>query len=248
MNESICTFFNSGKWTELNRSAFLTVKYHNPEILIFQHLPVKEKIKNPYKNNRLEEINRMTNGMIIDTLTSVNIVEIVKCGSVILEVYEGFFCHNLEYNPYTEFVTDMFEKRDLFKSQGKDLLQNLAKKIGLSVYGGNIRKDINEKYKCVTENWMKENFDDRVKEWFPLKNGNLIKKLEEDEGVDDYDKEKSINTIPSQFGKNILSRSKRLMNDVNKEIDGFYKNRIYYTDTDSLYIHKKYWSTLVDKG
>ena len=160
MNDSICTLFNSGRWNEVNRSAFLTVKYHNPENLIFQHLPVKEKINNPYKNNRFEEINRMRNGLIIDTLTSVDIVEIVKCGGVILEIYEGFFCHNLEYNPYTEFVTDMFEKRDLFKSQGKDLLQNLAKKIGLSVYGGNIRKDINEEYKCVTENWMKENFDD----------------------------------------------------------------------------------------
>ena len=70
----------------------------------------------------------MRNGIIIDTLTSNDIVEIVKCecGGVILEIYEGFFCHNLNFIPYTEFVTDMFEKRDLFKSQGKDLLQNLA--------------------------------------------------------------------------------------------------------------------------
>ena len=128
MNDAICYLFNSGKWNQLKRSAFLTIKYHNPENLIFQHLPVKEKIKNPYKNNRLEEINRMRNGIIIDTLTSVDIVEIVKCGGVILHIYEGFFCHNLEFNPYTEFVTDMFQKRDLFKSQGKDLLQNLAKK------------------------------------------------------------------------------------------------------------------------
>ena len=135
MNESICTLFNSGRWNELNRSAFLTVKCHNPENLIFQHLPVKEKIENPYKNNRLEEINRMRKGIIIDSLTIVDIVEIIKCGGIILEVYEGFFCHNLEYNPYTEFVTDMFEKRDLFKSQGKDLLQNLAKKIGLVSLG-----------------------------------------------------------------------------------------------------------------
>ena len=150
MNDAICCLFNSGRWNELNRSAFLTVKYHNPENLIFQHIPVKEKVKNPYKNKRLEEINRMRNGIIIDTLMSVDIVEIVKCGGVILEVFEGFFCHNLEYNPYTEFFTDMFEKRDLFKSQGKDLLQNLAKKTGLSVYGGNIRKDINEEYKCIT--------------------------------------------------------------------------------------------------
>ena len=93
----------------------------------------------------------MRDGMIIDTLTSVDIVGIVKNRGIILEVFEGFFCHNLEYNPYTEFVTDMFEKRDSFKSQGKDLLQNLAKKIGLSVYGGNIGKNINEEYKCVTE-------------------------------------------------------------------------------------------------
>ena len=93
----------------------------------------------------------------------------------------------------------MFEKRDLVESQGKDLLQNLAKKIGLSVYGGNIRKDINEEYKCVTETWMRENFDDRVKKWFPLKNRNLIVKLEEDAGVDDYDNAKSINTMPSHL-------------------------------------------------
>ena len=46
----------------------------------------------------------------------------------------------------------------------KILFQNLAKQIGLSVYGGRIRKDINEVYKCVTETWMRENFDDTVKE------------------------------------------------------------------------------------
>ena len=95
---------------------------------------------------------------------------------------------------------------------------------------------------------MRENFDDRVKEWFPLKNSNLIVKLEDDEIVDDYDKAKSINTLPSQFGSNILSHSKRLMNDVFREIDGIYSNNIYYGDTDSGYIHKKHWSNIVDKG
>ena len=92
----------------------------------------------------------MRNGITVDTSTSVGIVEIVKGRGFILEVFETFFCHNLKYNPYTEFVIDMFEKRDLFKSQEKNLLQNLAKKIGLSVYAGNIREVINEKYKCST--------------------------------------------------------------------------------------------------
>ena len=41
----------------------------------------------------------------------------------------------------------MFDKIDFFKAQGRDLLQNLAEKIGLSVYGGNIRKDMIKEYK-----------------------------------------------------------------------------------------------------
>ena len=45
----------------------------------------------------------------------------------------------------------MSEKKRFFKSQGKDLLQKLAKKMGLSVYRGNIRIDINGEFNCVTE-------------------------------------------------------------------------------------------------
>ena len=127
----------------------------------------------------------------------------------------------------------------MVKSQGKNLFQNLAKKIGLSVYGGTIRKEINEEYKCVTENWMREIFDDRVKEWFPLKNSRVIVKSEDDERVDDYDKTKSIKTRTSRFGSNSLSNSERLMKKVFREIDGFYINNIYYGDTDSGCIHKK---------
>ena len=95
---------------------------------------------------------------------------------------------------------------------------------------------------------MRENFDDGVKEWFPLKNGNIKVKLEDYEGTDYYDKAKSINTRASHFGSCILSHSKRLMNGVIKQIGGFHNNSIYYTDTDSLYIHKKHWSSSVDNG
>ena len=86
---------------------------------------------------------------------------------------------------------------------------------------------------------MRENNVDRVKEWFPLKNGILFGKLEDDEGVDDFDKAKSINRKPFHFGSYNLSHGKRLLNDVIKQIDGLYNNSIYYIDTDSLYIHKK---------
>ena len=54
--------------------------------------------------------------------------------------------------------------------------------------------------------------------------------------------------MSSHVGSFILSHSKRLMNDVTEQIGGLYKNSLYHTDTDSLYIHKKYWSSLADKG
>ena len=47
MSDADCSLFNTGEWNLLNRSAFLTVKNRNPEILIFQHLRVREKINNP---------------------------------------------------------------------------------------------------------------------------------------------------------------------------------------------------------
>ena len=81
---------------ELNRNGFPTVKYHNPENLVFQQVPVQEKFNNSCRNDRLEDINRMKNGLIIDTLTIVDSAEIVKCGGVILEIFERFFCDNLE--------------------------------------------------------------------------------------------------------------------------------------------------------
>ena len=95
---------------------------------------------------------------------------------------------------------------------------------------------------------MKEDSNDKVREWFPLKNGNLFVKIEDDKSVDDYDKAKSMNTMPSHFGWYVLSLNKRLMNDFIKQTGGFYKNSIYYTDTDSLYIDENDWSDLVDNG
>ena len=60
-----------------------------------------------------------------------------------MQIYEIFFYHKMQYNPYTDFVNDMVAKRDRHKKQGKDLLQTLAKKLANSVYGGIIRRDVN---------------------------------------------------------------------------------------------------------
>ena len=84
--------------------------------------------------------------------------------------------------------------------------------------------------------------------WFPLKNGKLVVKLEDDKAVDDYNEAKSLVTMPSPFSSCIFSYSKGLMNDVITEIRAFYNISVYSTDTDSLDLHKKYWSSSDDNG
>ena len=83
MNDIYVEAFNNQTFNEDgDESAILTIKYYNPPDLKFQHLPVKEKVKEI-------EVNRMRNGYIVDTLTSVDMQEIVKIGGKKVENYEG---------------------------------------------------------------------------------------------------------------------------------------------------------------
>ena len=89
---------------------------------------------------------------------------------------------------------------------------------------------------------MKTEFDENVLDYWKLPNGNYIVKMKKDDGLDDDCDNK--NTLPAVLGAFILTNSRRIMNDFIREINGFYSNNIYYTDTDSLYIEKKYWDVL----
>ena len=98
---------------------------------------------------------------------------------------------------------------------------------------------------------METEYDENVSDYWKLPNGYYIVKLKKDDGLDgDRDVKK---TLPSHLGAFILSISKRTMNNFIRDINGFYNNSIYYGDTDSLYIEKKYWdvldeANLVDKN
>ena len=95
---------------------------------------------------------------------------------------------------------------------------------------------------------MKTEYDDRVKEYIPLKNGNYLVNVKDHNGVDDNGVSRKVNSQPFQFGSLILSHSKRLMKDVILAVDGFENNKIYYGDTDSVYIHKNDYNMLIEKG
>ena len=132
--------------------------------------------------------------------------------------------------------------RKKYKDEKNDLMQGLVKLFMNSLYGVQIREDINESYSCKSETWMKTDFDENVLDYWKLPNGNYIVKMKKDDGLDDDCDIK--NTLPAVLGAFILSNSKRIMNNFIREINGFYSNSIYYGDTDSLYIEKKYWDVL----
>ena len=167
LNKTFVEAFNNQTFNEDgDESAILTIKYYNPPNLIFQHLPVKEKVKKI-------EVNRMRNGYIIDTLTSVDICEIVKIGGKVVEIYEGvIYRENFKVSPFRKVIEKLFALRQKYKDEKNDLMQGLVKLIMNSLYGVQIRKDINEWYSCESETWMKTEFDENVLDYWRLPNGN----------------------------------------------------------------------------
>ena len=185
----------------------------------------------------------MRNGYIVDYLTSVDIQEIIKIGGKVFEIYEGvIYRENFKVSPFRKVIDKLFALRQRYKDEGNDVMQLLVKLLMNSLYGENIRKDIEEKFACKSEAWMMDNYDDRVKDYWKISGINYIVKMIDDAGLED--EVKKLNTMPLHLGAFVLSNSKRIMNNFIHAIDGFYTNDVYYTDTDSLYIENKHWEKL----
>ena len=106
----------------------------------------------------------MRNGYIIDTLTSVDVQEIVRVGGKVVEVYEGvIYRENFKMiSPFRKVIEILFASRQKYKDEKNDLMQRLVKLIMNSLYGFQIRRDVNEPNYCKSETWMKTEFDENV--------------------------------------------------------------------------------------
>ena len=103
MNNELVEKFNTQTFNQ--GSAILKINENNPKILFLQHLPVKERV-NKTVNNRLR------NGYIVDTLTSVNIREFVKIGGKVIEIYEGVIYREIfKVFPFKKVNDKLFELR-----------------------------------------------------------------------------------------------------------------------------------------
>ena len=238
MNKELVEKFNTGNFNQ--GSAILKIKNYNPKKLVVQHLPTKERV------NKIE-INRMRNGYIIDTLTSVDIQELIKIGGKVIEIYEGnIYREKFKLSPFRKVIDKLFAFRQNYKDEGNDVMQLLVKLLMNSLYGENIRKDIEENFACKSEAWMMTEYDERVKDYWKISGINYIVKTIDDNGLED--EVKNLYTMPLHLGAFVLSNSKRIMNNFIHAINGFYTNDFYYTDTDSLYIENKHWDNLHKAG
>ena len=238
MNKFLVHKFNNQTFNQ--GSAILKIKYYKPKNLIVQHIPVKEKEKKI-------ESNRMRNGYITDTLTSVDIQETVKIGGKVVEIYEGvIYRENFKITPFRKVIGKLFALRQKYKDEGNDVMQLLVKLLMNSFYGEQIRKDIEEKFLCKSQMWMETEYDERVKGYWKISGIDYIVKMIDDKGLED--EVKKLNTMPLHLGALVLSNSKRIMNNFIHAIGGFYTNDVYYTDTDSLYIENKHWDKLDKAG
>ena len=125
-------------------------------------------------------------------------------------------------------------------------MQLLMKLLINSLYGDYIRKDIEEKIACKSEDWMMSEYDERVKDYWRISHRSYIVEMIDGTGLED--EVKKLNTMPLHLGASVLSNSKRIMNNFTHAIDGFYTNDVFYTDSDSLYNEGKHWNILDKAG
>ena len=163
MNDDIVKKFNEGNFTQ--GGAILKIKYYNPKYLIVQFLPCKERVNTT-------EINRMRNSYIVDTLNSVDIQKIFKIGVKIIGAYEGVsHRENCKVSPLKKVIIAIFELRQKYKEEKNDVMEVLVKLIMNSLYGEQIRKDIEESYECKPEDWKMTEYDERVLDYQKINHG-----------------------------------------------------------------------------
>ena len=89
-----------------------------------------------------------------------------------IEIYEGvIYRGNFKMSPFRKVIEKLFALRQKYKDERNDLMQGLVKLLMNSLYGVQIRKDINEFYKCKSEHWMQTEYDDNVLDQWKYQTG-----------------------------------------------------------------------------
>ena len=84
-----------------------------------------------------------------------------------IEIYEGvIYRENFKISPFRKDIENLFALRQKYKDEKNDLMHGLIKLIMNSLYGVQIRRDINEPYSCKPRHWMETEFDENVLDYW----------------------------------------------------------------------------------
>ena len=82
--------------------------------------------------------------------------------------------------PFGNVLDKLFVLRQKYKNKKSDIMQLLVKLLLNSLYGEQIRKDIEEIFACKSETWMMSEYDEEVKDYWRISQGNYILKKVDD--------------------------------------------------------------------
>ena len=81
-------------------------------------------------------------------------------------------------SPFKRVIEKLFALRQKYKDEQIDLMQNVVILFMNSLYGVQLRKDIDQFYNCKSQHWMQTEYDDNVLDYWRLPNGSYIVKFE----------------------------------------------------------------------
>ena len=201
------------------------VKIHIDEIGIKRHFPLI--VYNPALNPTMDKnIKRSSNTCCFMWCDHITLIDLIRFQRIKFTLIGGYYYSSKRNTACQKVIQKLFELRLKYKKEDNPL-QQVIKLILNSVYGKTILKPIEYKHVFVpnndSERYWKRNFNEIV-ESFNVNEGELTR----------FKVIKPINTHFNfaPFGINILSMSKRIMNEVFCLAEDMNLS-VFYQDTDS---------------
>ena len=102
-----------------------------------------------------------------------------------IQINQGvIYRDNFKTSPLRKVIEKLFALRKKNEDKHKDLMQKSVTIIMNSLYGVQMRRGIDECYKCKSQHWMKTEYDYNVLDYWRLPNGIYIVKLKKGDGLD----------------------------------------------------------------
>ena len=219
--------FNEDQY-EPTRDKFISGFFIEAKILsvgVKRHFPL---IVWDERFNGCPEHEYTTNDPCVMYMDHIQFIDLIKFQKCIIKPIRGYYYDGKRDTRVRTEIENLFNLRLRYKKQGNPL-QEVIKILLNSVYGKTILKPIDTKVKFINASDRKEYIQKRY---------NNIKEIV---GIDNVDKKAIITEYKAfnrhfsfvTFGVNILSMSKRIMNEVVCLAEDLGMN-IHYTDTDSF--------------